>query len=383
VHAPALGDRQLVARAGLALVQASVRYWSSVAPVVRGELRRWERRAEAIADPELQALALEKLHAEGFHAEAGAMLATIAPRSHRRHVVEAIVALELLFDYLDGLTERPTGDPLRDGEQLFAAYIDAVTARAQRTDETPGEDPPAEDGGYLEALSGAVSGALAQLPSTPAITEAARRSAARSAQAQIRMHGAHQLGVAQVEEWARREAEETGLGWRELLAGSASSVLAVHALVAAAADASTTSEEAQEIETAYLSTCVLLTLLDGLVDYQQDKSRDGSDGLGYLSLYEDREELSEALGEGARRAARQARELRNGAHHVMMLVGVVAYYGSDPGARSDVARPLVAQLGAQLRPLLSPTLVLMRGWRLAKRARRRLRATGVRAGGGG
>ena len=88
---------------------------------MRRELRRWEQRALAIEDPALRALALEKLRGEGFHAEAAAMLATLAPRCHRQDVVEAIVALELLFDYLDGLTERPSGDPLGEGERLFGA----------------------------------------------------------------------------------------------------------------------------------------------------------------------------------------------------------------------------------------------------------------------
>jgi tetraprenyl-beta-curcumene synthase len=122
-----LGDRRFVARAGMALVLANVRYWSTVAPVVRSQLRRWELRAQAIEDPELRALALEKLRGEGFHAEAAAMLATLAPRSYRRDVAEAIVALELLFDYLDGLTERPLDNPLEDGEVLFGALVNAVS----------------------------------------------------------------------------------------------------------------------------------------------------------------------------------------------------------------------------------------------------------------
>ena len=51
----------------------------------------------------------------------------------------------------------------------------------------------------------------------------------------------------------------------------------------------------------------------------------------------------------------------------MTLVGVVAYYASAPGARDEPAAPIVARLRAQLRPLISPTLALMRCWRLAKR----------------
>lgn len=389
-----LGDRRFVARAGLALLVANARYWSTVAPVVRGELRRWESRARAIEDPELRALALEKLRSESFHAEAAAMLATLAPRAHRRDAVEAIVALELLFDYLDGLTERPSDDPLGEGERLFEAYTDAlgVGTEGGRTSRNDREDPHSknsgdgrredqrlQDGGYLEALSSAVAAGLKRLPAAGAIAAVAQRTAARGAQAQTRMHAASQLGTAQVEGWARREAQGTDLHWRELLAGAASSVLALHAVIAAAADLGTTPEEAVEIEAAYLSTCVLLTLLDGLIDHDHDTrlgetggldgraGLGGTDGLGYIGFYKDRDELSQALTGAAERAARQARALRDGPHHAMTLVGVVAYYTSVPGARSELAAPIVKRLQAQLAPLIHPTLALMRAWRKAKR----------------
>lgn len=367
---PLLVDRRLVAQAGLALLVANARYWTSVAPTVRKELRRWERHAQAIDDPGLRALALEKLYGEGFHAEGAAMLATRAPRRYRRDVVEAIVALELLFDYLDGLTERPRADPLGEGDRLFRALIDAVTLPPEGTAELP-EQPIANDGGYLEGLSNAVSAAIARLPAAAAITDVAQRTAARSGQAQTRMHAVARMGVAQLEDWAKGEAEGTGLEWRELAAGSASSVLALHALIAAAADQGTIPENATEIESAYRSTCTLLTLLDGLVDFDEDKAQDGSDRPGYLSLFEDGDELSEILGQAARRALAQARALPNAAHHVMLLTGVVAYYSSADGAGGALAQPVVARLCRELEPLVSPTLAIMRAWRVARGMRGR------------
>jgi tetraprenyl-beta-curcumene synthase len=358
----ALDDRLLAARAGLALLLANARYWTSVAPAVRKELKRWRLRAEAIADPELRALALSKLDGEGFHAEAAAMLATFAPRTRRSSVIEAIVALEVLFDYLDGLTELPSRDPLREGDRLFSALIDAVTVPSAATGKSL-EQPVSSDGGYIEALSRGVSAAVARLPAASAITDLAQRVASRAGEAQTRMHAADQLGMGQLEEWGRAEAGGTELEWRELVSGSASSVLVLHALIAAAANPGTSSGEAVRIAEAYLSTCVLLTLLDGLVDYDQDKAQDGSDRPGYLSLFDDGHELAEILGQAARRAARRARGLPNGAHHVMLLTGVVAYYGSAPGAEGDLARPVVARLRRELWPLMSPTLAVMRAWR--------------------
>ena len=373
-----LGNRRFVARAGLALLQANVRYWTSVAPIVRGELRRWERRAKAIEDPELRTLALEKLSGEHFHAEAAAMLATLAPWCYRSDVVEAIVAIEVMYDYLDGLSERPSDDPLGDAQRLFDAYTGALAVGSESNsgalnsnyDESRRRDEPRQaDGGYLEELSGTVSAALARLPAAGAITAVAQASAARSAQAQIRMHAIPQLGTGQLKDWAKGEAEGTGLPWRELLAGAGASVLAVHALIAAAANPGTTLKEAAQIESAYLSTCVVVTLLDGIIDHDRDTCAGGKDGLSYIDFYEDREELSQALTDAARQAARQTRALRNGPHHAMTLAGVVAYYASAPEARSDLARPVVERLQEQLAPLIYPTLAIMRAWRLAKRVR--------------
>src|ERR1700735_2167569 len=105
-------DRTMAARALAAFALANARYWTGVAGHVRREMCHWQTRAQAIGDPELRALALAKLSTEGFNAEAAAIDATIAPRATRRQAVRAIVALELLFDYLDGLTERPCTDPL-------------------------------------------------------------------------------------------------------------------------------------------------------------------------------------------------------------------------------------------------------------------------------
>jgi tetraprenyl-beta-curcumene synthase len=153
---------------------------------------------------------------------------------------------------------------------------------------------------------------------------------------------------------------------QEFLAGAASSVLAVHALIAAAADERTTPEEANEIDATYLSICALSTMLDSLIDYQRDAQ---AGQVGYIRYYDDHDTLARDLTNAARRAIEHAAPLRNGAHHVMTLVGVAAYYISAPTARSDFARPVTRQVSRELEPLITPTLAVMRGWRAAKRAR--------------
>jgi tetraprenyl-beta-curcumene synthase len=358
----------------MALALANARFWPKVAPLAIGQLRRWERRAREIEDPVLQSLALEKLRGERFNSEVAATLATLAPRKHRQAVVEAIVAYEVMYDYLDGLTELPTSDPLCDGHALYRAFTDAITT---------GPEPicgyyafrPADDGGYLEDLVAVVREVLARLPTTSAIARSAARAAARCAEAQIRAHAVPTLGTTQLERWASNEVADIPLGWREFLAGSASSVLAVHALIAAAADKRTTPADAEEIDTTYLSICALSTMLDSLVDYQRDMTAGQA---GYIRYYTDHDLLARDLADAARRAVEHAAHLRNGAHHAMTLVGVAAYYISAPTANSDFARPVTSQVRRELKPLITPTLGVMRTWRAAKRARKAIRREGGR-----
>jgi hypothetical protein len=361
-----LSETKLAIRAGAALVRANARYWSDVAPQVRRELRRWSEQASAIPDPRLRAIATEKLHAEHFNAQVAATLATTVPRRHRGRAVEAIVALEVLYDYLDGLTEAPATDPLRDRERAYRAF----TAIFDDGPPTTEADESASDGGYLQALCAVAKDAIATLPSSSAVAGAGRRAAERCASAQVRVHAAAQLGADQLERWAReRAATEQGRDWREYLAGAVASVLAVHALIAVAGDDAVSEGQADAIDAAYLSISALSTLLDSLVDHERD-TRAGDPWL--VRLYGEPSALGATLPDVAERTVERVRLLPNNAYHLMTLSGVVAYYSSAPEARRGAARRSVLELHRELRPIILPTLAVMRVWRLAKQARRGL-----------
>jgi tetraprenyl-beta-curcumene synthase len=367
----ALGDRRLAIRAVVALVLANIRYWTSVAPLVRAQLTRWERSASAIGDPLLRRLALQKLREERFNAEVSATLATLAPRAYRAHAVEAIVAYEVLYDCLDGLTEQPSSDPLRDGRQLFHAFVDAVNPQLPPDGDYLRYRPQSAGTDYLEQLVGTVRRAVSQLPAAAAIADVALIGATRCAEAQVRTHAAPHIGREQLEQWARREAADP-TGWREFLMGSASSVLVVHALIAFAADERTTREQAIAVDATYLPLCLMSTILDSLIDHERDMQSGQS---GYIQYYDgDRELICRSLTNAAHDATYHARVLPHEAHHVMTLSGVAAYYTSASSARDDeFVRPIAAHIQAELRPLITPTLALMRTWRTAKHLRQRLR----------
>ncbi len=173
---------------------------------------------------------------------------------------------------------------------------------------------------------------------------------------------------AELERWARQQAVGSPRQWRELLAGAASSVLCVHALIASAADPDITHEQASQIDRTYRWISALPTILDSLVDRERD-ARSGR--LGYVALYDSSDELAVRLCEVAGTAIVRAREAPNTAHHVMTLVGIVAYYSSAPTAKDRFACRATDPLRLQLRGLIGPTLVLMRIWRLVKRIAQR------------
>jgi tetraprenyl-beta-curcumene synthase len=364
---PVFGDHPLVVRVSVALVLANARYWSTIAPLVRTQLDYWTLHAEAIPNPVLQEVALANLREEGFNAQATATLATLAPREYRKPVVEAIVGLQVLYDYLDSLIERPLADPLGDGRRLYKAFIDAIVLDSEPRGDYYPPTHESNDGGYLQELIGVVRGALTRLPSQTAIAEVSAHAAERCAEAQIHAHATAILGDGQLERWATSNAVDTGLQWREFLAGAVSSGLALHALIATASDPHTSQERALAIDEVYLSVCAVTTLLDGLVDYEQDMRKMGHPG--YVRYYEDPDALAHGLKSVIHRAASKGCDIPNGTYHLMTLVGVAAYYLSAPTAFGEYARDVTEQIHRGLKPLITPQLVVMRAWRIAKQAR--------------
>ncbi len=363
-------DLRLSTRACGALAVMSARYWTTAARQTKRHLRRWREEAEAIPDLTLRELALTKLAEEQTNAYFATTFATLAPRPQRASAIEAIVALQIIYDYLDGLTEQPSADPLCNGLELFRALSDAVSPAHQPHHEYYSRHPRADDGGYLSRLVTTARGALAKLPATTAVSDIARAAAARCAEAQVRAHSAASLGTTQLEQWASEQARDDGASWQVSLAGAASAIISIHALVAAAAQPGTTREPATLLNTFYRrSTCTLATILDGLADRGRDQ-RSAENQIGYLHYFPETDLLSGLLVGLTRQALQEAPYLPHAGHHLMTLSGVVAYYTSALEHSDDSSKAIVAPLQRELKPMITPTLAFMRAWRLGQRLQR-------------
>jgi tetraprenyl-beta-curcumene synthase len=341
---------------------AQGRYWLTVAPKVRSELRRWRQRAEAIADPTLRRYAADKLREERANTEAIATLCTLAPRRHRRTLVVAAVALQVMYDYLDAVTEQDVELPLRNSRQLFRSFAVALTPGEASVDYYRYHPQPGDDG-YLDTLVEAARGALAELPALGVVLPAARQAAARFAEAQARSHAVPREGVRQLEDWAEPSAVDADLWWWEWAAGAAASILSMHALLCTAAygDPAT---QARAIDDAYLLASTLTTMLDSLVDDEQDAAGDAH---RYIAYYPSPGVAGCRLADVARRSVAAARDLPLAAHHVMTVGGIAAFYLSAPKARTAAIREVTAATLDVLEPTFTPALVVIGLWRRAGR----------------
>ena len=306
------GTRELAAAAG-----ALGAYATTVLPRVRRELQ------EIGPLPEDKAL----------NAEAVSVFATLAPRSRRADVVRAIVQLQVAIDLRDELEEKGEARPV-------AALIEQLDAAWRLT--------------------------AAALPSYPAVSALLERAVARCEEGQRRTHAAAGGDVQGLRNWALGLEAPADYRWWEVAAGASSSV-AAHALIAAAADPATTAADAALIDVAYQPPIGALTVfLDDLVDREKDEAAGEHN---YLAYYEGAEAAAERLALIASRAEAASGDLPRPSRHRAILEGVAAFYLSAGAAETSYALPIRKRLLASL----GPGTPLLAGFMRLRRLRERKR----------
>lgn len=340
----------------LSVIAALGLYRRRILPLARSELRRWEARAATILDSVLREAALSALREKGRNAEATAVFAILAPRARRTGALRAMTALQVAIDYLDSLSEQPVDDPLADGLALHRAVVDAVSPGSEPAD-WYSLHPQRDDGGYLAALVAACRDEVAGLPATETVLPLLQRAARRCGEGQSHTHAAARAGAGELEAWATGLEPPPGYLWWEVAAGASSSV-AGHALIAAAADPRTTAEEAVLIDTAYFPPVGALTvLLDDMIDRDEDLAAGQHN---YLSYCANEAEAASRIAQLASRARAATTQLRHARRHRAILTGVAGFYLSAPAADSGYARPIRERLLESLDPTVRPIMVAMR-----------------------
>jgi tetraprenyl-beta-curcumene synthase len=350
-------------------------YRLTVIPALRREQRLWGEAAGGIPDPELRRQALSALEDKALNVEAIGVFATLAPRPQRRRVILAMAALQIAIDFIDTLGESSGVHPpegtlgessrvhrLEDGLALHRALVVALSPGA------PPENwyrhhPRDEDGGYLSSLVAACQEAVHALPAQAAILPFARRAAERCGEGQSHTHA----DPSSLEGWAAQLDTPPDYRWWEVAAGASSSV-AAHALIAAAAHPATarpaaagpaaTADEAELIDAAYHPPIGALTvLLDDLIDRDEDAAAGEHN---YMDYYSSAGEAADRLALIAARASAATAKLPQRRRHAAILTGVAAFYLSAAEVRSPFARSIRNRLLDSLGPTTRPLAALLR-----------------------
>jgi hypothetical protein len=290
----------------VAVAGALAVYRVRVVPRVRRELRRWREAAATIPDPVLRGHALAALEEKALNVEAVSVFAILAPQRSRPTAIRAIVALQVAIDYLDTL----------------------------------GEQASAGDSGYLERLFGSYRESAGALASHGAVSAALDRAVARCGEGQRYTHAAEHGDRAALEAWASELDAPGAYRWWEVAAGASSSV-AAHALIGAAADPRTSAAEAESIDAAYFPSIGALTvLLDDLIDRDEDAAA--------------RFDLIAHLARSGLAA------LRHRQRHAAILAGVAGFYLSAGEAERPYARPVRDRLLRSTGPAVRLIVAFMR-----------------------
>ncbi|HEX6206260.1 MAG TPA: DUF2600 family protein [Solirubrobacterales bacterium] len=287
------------ARETWAAASALGAYLTTVLPPARRELRRWEP------------VSREKAK----NAEAVAVFAALAPGSKRATVVRAIVALQVAIDLRDVIEE--------------------------------GGEPSSASAPMLDRLDASWRKEVGALPAYAAVAPLLERAVTRCEEGQRHTHAAAAGDAAALRRWAEALDAPLGYRWFEVAAGASSSV-AAHALIAAAADPGTTTETAALIDTAYHPPVGALTvILDDLVDFEDDRAAGEHN---YMSYYGSPDEAADSLELVADRAAAAIQPLPRASRHRAILAGVAAFYLGAAGADTELGSPVRERLLGSLGP---------------------------------
>jgi tetraprenyl-beta-curcumene synthase len=326
---------------------------------VAREVELWRQRAASIPDAAIRDDALTALSSKRFNAEGAALFAVLPPRRDSS-LLRLLVAFQILLDFLDSLSERPAPDAQADGLQLHLALRDALDPDGPISDYYR-HRPSVQDGGYVRALVQSCRESCVYLPSYATTRSLAIRGAGRCSVQGLN----HDTDLVRrdrtLEAWAGSTFHDSwGLSWWELTA-AASSTLGIHALLALAADPTCEERDAVEVEAAYMPwICAASTMLDSYVDEAVDVAEGAH---SYVAHYPSEEVAFQRTHELVSHSLEQARRLRNGARHALIVAGMAAMYLSADEARTAAKLNTTRALGSAGGSLTLMLVPIMRAWR--------------------
>lgn len=313
--------------------------------MVSKSLERWEQKAHTIPDPHLRAQALSSIASKRFHCQGGASYA-VPCGNLTGEVIEAIVAVQTISDYLDNLCDRAGVYDESSFRQLHLAMSEALEPRGHHSDYYA-LYPRKDDGGYLEALVRSAREHIATLPSHQVVTGPNLAFAALYTDLQSLKHREVRTRIPGLIGWyGDKGSDFPEVRWWEFAAASGST-LGIFALLASACRPGLTKAQVQQTVKAYFPyICGLHILLDYLIDLEEDR-KEGD--LNLVAMYPSERETRERLCLFVRESLEMASLLPEAGFHKTIVRGLLAMYLSDPKVRAQdltpVAQDLILQAG--------------------------------------
>jgi tetraprenyl-beta-curcumene synthase len=350
-----------------ALLCATARELTWGLPGAAEQMRAWRARAQAIVDAPIREDALNVQRAKRTHVDGSALFWTVV-KPRRPRLLALLVAYELILDFLDyaserGQTrERDVQAGIADGRQLHLGLRDALDPDAIIARHYA-HHPWQLDAGYLLALILACRAYTTSLPSysdVRALTVAEAHSAAEVLPINhIPDPSARDQGLC---EWAALHPLACQLPWFERT-GTISGSLAIHALLAQAADPRAGTLEIESLYEAYMPWIALAAaMLDSYADQIEDAAADGH---SYVAHYSDPEAARVRLGQIVEQTMRLARGLHDGQRHAVIAACMIAMYLSKEDVHSPALRASSRSIAAAGGWLPLGLLPVLRLWRLA------------------
>lgn len=325
------------------------------------ELCAWRDRAAAIPDVSIRADALAALAGKRDNVE-GAALFSLLPIRRNGELLKLLVAYQILWDFLDSVSERGACAGYANGSQLHRALVEALDPEAPISDYYRFH-PRKEDGGYLLALVETCRRACANLQCYRQVRPLMLQAVERCAIQGLNHEPEPARRAAALRAWAAREfADEHTLKWFELTA--AASAFPPHILLALAAQPSLRQKELHDVYAAYFPWVGLaIAMLDSYLDQVEDLL---SGNHSYISHYANQTEALERLSMIIERVALHARRLPNSRRHMVLTEGIVAWHLSMDSVNTPNTRDatrMLARAGGPLTRLLMPIAHVWRATR--------------------
>ncbi len=332
----------------------------------------WRRKAVAIPDPQTRADALDSLVRKRDNVE-GASLFSILPRNRCAPLLKLLVAYQIMWDFLDSVSERGACTGQVNGRQLHRALVEALDPDSPISDYYR-YHPWKDDGGYLLALVETCRSMCTKLPSYHRVRRQMLDGVERCAIQSLNHEPDPFRRDLELRQRTEREfADAYDLNWFELAA--AASAFTPHVLLALASEVSCERREVVAVQSAYFPWIALaITMLDSFVDLADDSAKASH---SYMAHYVSETAALDSLTRIIKKGISQATALPKGRRHAVLIEGIVAWYLSVNSVSTPAARKntrLLANAGGSLTRLLLP---MARVWRATRTQR-----SGWRSGDG-